>query len=207
MTAIPRTLGPNDFDPYRPQIHDCHCHLCRVSGVVGRSNSERQRDAAALLGALQAGTHTRVELADHIAAAKREHAAKVAQACAAGATDYQMYCMTLRHYDGREFERFYQLTSGGMSLSFQVGTGLGMTPGRHAAAMKSVDGQVDRRNAQLAAAVPGLVAADPRNACVHFRQTGQLCDHHASDTADAPPPVPAQSAPFVSSWAAVLVAQ
>ena len=174
-----RVIGPKDFDPFRAQIRDCHCPLCRQTCYANRSDTQRRQDALNLLTALETGTHVFLSISDCAAQARAEHNARVAKACADGASDYEMWHMTRPAYNGREFERFYRLTSGQTTLAFRTGLGVGMTPGRYAEARKPVDDQVAAINRRLADAVPGLIEQDPRNVCACFRQTGALCDHHA----------------------------
>lgn len=173
------SLNPKDFRPYLAEIRDCACDLCHVMGYVNTPYPQRVANAAALFAALQAGTHRRMSYAERAAVAQVEHDARVAAECAAGASDFRMYSITRPAYNGREMERFYGLT-GGFSLEFVIGTGLGMTPGR---ARRGEAWWADRRariDAELLARVPALVAEDPRNVCVHFRQTGALCTYHAA---------------------------
>lgn len=82
---------PRDFDPYRPEITDCHCSLCTeiayaLSSVLAGSGSARHLDACrALLGALRAGEHKRVTFAEFVDQARERQAARLAELRAAGA--------------------------------------------------------------------------------------------------------------------------
>lgn len=173
------SFEPADFAPYRSELSGCQCDLCYPMGYANRPLAERQRQAAALLAALREGTHNHMTTAERCAIARCEHDARVAAACVEGVSDFRMFMMTRPVYTGREMERFYGLT-GGHSLEFVIGTGLGMTPGRAARGEAWWAERRARIDAELAARVPALAAADPRNACVAFRQTGAQCTHHAA---------------------------
>jgi hypothetical protein len=187
------TIGPRAFKPYLDAIRNCHCKPCRQVSYANRPPHQVRADARALLDALRAGTHVRVEFADYAAEAKREHAARVAARCADGGTDFDLYMMTRRAYTGRELERFYGLSFG---LDFYTGIGIGMTPGRHAERMSWWENLRARVDAEHAARIPALVAKDPRNACAAFRMSGEVCTHHAMPVVDTVDLVD----DFVSPW-------
>jgi hypothetical protein len=190
--------SPADFDPYRTAIADCHCKLCVQMSYANRDAATRRADAVALLESLRAGTHTRVEFADYIAAAKRDHAERLTAECTGRGDEFKIFCMTRLHQNGREQEMFYGLGST-YSLDFYTGIGVGVTPGRHAQAMRWWTDLKARKDAERAARVPGLVAKDGRNACVAYRVAGELCTGHAHLTASPAPDDPADE--FVSGWA------
>jgi hypothetical protein len=81
---------PTDYDPYRADITDCHCVLCREiayaqSDVLDFRGQRHLAAAVALLRALQAGAHTRMTLAESAAEARVAKAARLAELEAAGA--------------------------------------------------------------------------------------------------------------------------
>lgn len=85
-------IGPRDFDPYRDEIRDCHCaEFCLPLAYVTSKNSgtyahtgegqrENEERARALLAALVAGAHQRVEFREFVAQAKAEKARRLAEA-------------------------------------------------------------------------------------------------------------------------------
>ncbi len=188
------SIGPPAFKPYLAVIRDCHCPLCRQTSYANRPAHQMREDARALLDALRAGTHVRVEFAAYAAEAKREHAERVAAKCADGGTDFDLFMMTRTAYNGREMERFYGLH---WNLDFYTGIGVGMTPGRHAEAMRWWTDLRARIDAERVARVPALVAQDARNVCTAYRVSGEVCTYHA-----APEVAPAEPE-FVSPWALV----
>ncbi len=189
-------ISPRDFAPYRTQIHLCQCDLCYPMGFANRDHARRVADAAALLAALRAGTHTHMSIAERAEIARVEHRARIAAACADGVTERRMAVMIRGYASGRDSDVWPYGPAGAMqSHEFVVGTGIGMTPGRYAAAEAVHRAYVERAAADRARTVERLIAADGRNRCVYFRFTGNLCDHHAT---------PAQPVPHVSDWTADL---
>jgi hypothetical protein len=170
------SIGPSDFDPYREQIQDCHCDPCnQVAYAASRAGQFDLRKAAqALLDRLQAGDHTRVERDTWLKQVAADRAYRIAEACRNGASDEQMANLH-RGYSTAKMSDFYA-----------TGMGLGMSLGRHEAAVAAREairaaGQV-RRELELAR----LIAQDPRNACTYFRVCGQQCDHHTTAEGTAP---------------------
>lgn len=115
-------IGPVDFDPYRAEFTDCCCPTCRevdyaLSDVLDFTGRRHLAACEALLAALRAGTHDRVERADWHEQCRREHDDRVAAAKAAGITGRRL----------ADIERGYSAVR--MSDFYTTGMGLGMTPG------------------------------------------------------------------------------
>ncbi len=189
-------LTPTDFDPYRAQIRGCECDLCYPMGYANRAADQRLRDAHALLVALRNGTHRHVTLAERAAIARRERAERIAAACRDGAAERRMAALIRGYATSRDRDTFPYGPAGPMAgADFVIGTGVGMSAGRYAAAHAAHAAHVERAERDRAATVARLIAADPRNTCVYFRFSGALCGHHA---AHGTAPV---AGPYVSRWA------
>ena len=175
------TIGPRDFDPYRADIRDCYCKLCVQTSYYGRSTSQQITDARALLDALRAGEHVRVELAEYVAAAKAAHAVAVAEACAAGKSELYMLGMHRGYHGGNNAKHYYREPYG---EDMMVGLGIGMTPGRHEAAVAALEQRRADFRARRAAELPALIETDRRNVCTYFRMSGEVCTHHTAMLAE-----------------------
>lgn len=171
-------IGPKDFDPYRAQFRDCNCLLCRNVAYANSGHGNIREACQKLLDALKAGTHERVELADHIEQLKVERAARIAEACASGASELHMFGLH-RGYHGGNNERLYFREP--HDAFFMVGTGIGMTPGRHAAADARLQESRRRFLDRWQVEVERLVLADRRNTCTYFRMSGELCTRHSEE--------------------------
>lgn len=180
MTA--NKIGPKDFDPYRDQFTGCNCLLCRELAYANSGHGDLYKAGEALLDALRAGTHVHVTLAERIVEAKAEKAADVAAACAAGRSELHMLGL-FRGYHGGTNERFYYGEP--HSEAFMVGTGIGMTPGRHEAAYARLQETRRRFMARREVEVQRLILVDGRNTCTYFRMSGEVCTHHAAVLAAA----------------------
>jgi len=175
-------IGPRDFAPYRSEIGDCHCQLCRNCSYAASGHGNAVQAATELLDALRAGHHHHVTFAEHVSKAKVEHAARVAAACIAGKSELHMLGLHLG-YQGGNVERLYYREP--YNADFMVGIGLGVTPGRHAAADARLQESRRRFMQRRAVEVERLILADQRNGCTHFRMSGELCTAHAEQY---PPP-------------------
>lgn len=112
-------IGPGDFAPFRDEIHDCHCAICRecqyALADVLDFRGERHLDACrALLAALTAGEHQRVEFADWVAASKTAAAERLETARRNGASTGELAII----------ERGYVTVK--MSDFYATGMGLGV---------------------------------------------------------------------------------
>lgn len=90
MSAAP-LIGPRDFDPFRTDITECYCRTCRevdyaASDVLDFSGDRHRAAAEQLLAVLRAGEHSRVTFTAHVAEARAEKEARLAEARANGAS-------------------------------------------------------------------------------------------------------------------------
>lgn len=117
-------MAKEDFDPYRAEITDCFCELCRevsyaLSSVIdsGTPGRPRHREAvAALLAALRAGEHQRVGMKEYAQAAREAKAIRLAEARENGASA-EMISVIERGYATVKMSDFYA-----------TGMGLGVGP-------------------------------------------------------------------------------
>lgn len=171
-----RNIGPSDFDPYRAEFSGCNCLTCRNVSYANSGHGNLREAAAVLLAELQAGTHKRVELAEHIAMLKIERAANIAEACLAGRSGLHMYGMH-RGVHGGSMERHWYGEP--YSADFMVGIGIGMTPGRHEAANARLIASRERKDREREAAAKRKAETDPRYTCTYFQVSGEFCAGHA----------------------------
>lgn len=161
----------DDFAPYREQLASCYCQPCReVQYAASKAGQLGLRDAMnSLLATLAAGTHTKVDQDTYHQQCKEEREQRIAQAC----------------QDGRSEEHLANLHRGyatvKMSDFYATGMGLGMTPGRHEAAMAARDAIREAGRVSRELRVQQLITQDHRNACTYFRVSGQMCRHHLAE--------------------------
>lgn len=183
---------PSDFDPYRTQLHMCECDLCYPLGFANRPYEQRQAAAETLLAALQAGTHVHMSIAERAAIAREQHVARVAAACADGVSERRMAGILRGYVTSKDSDFWPYGPAGPMAAAeFVIGSGVGVSAGRYAAAEREYNALVTRAERDRAAHVVRLIAADDRNRCVHFRFRGELCAHHAAH---------GTAHPHVSDW-------
>jgi hypothetical protein len=181
-------VGPPDFAPYRAEFSGCSCPLCNEvayagSDVLDMGGRRHLTACAALLDALRAGTHQRVELAEYVAAAKVEKAARIAEACRTGAGEQAIAVLERGYSTSRDKETYPYGSAGPMqSREFVIGSGLGMTAGAYERRVKAWDQRVSQANAERAIQVERLIQQDARNKCTYYRIAGKLCDHHRGES-------------------------
>lgn len=144
LATVTDTPRPADFDAYRADIRGCTCGCCLpMSYATNYAGRDRDQVASGrvLLAALMAGVHTHRTQDEHIAAAKVDHAVRVAAAVERGASADELATI----------DRGY--TTVKMSDFYATGMGLGMTRG-------GVGGTERARRDESADQVASVPAAD-----------------------------------------------